>query len=338
VGDIPKRAVEGRKYRFIYDLTDRDQRMLVELARHRFLSIEQLHYLLERGGRAESLREIRRRLQKLYHHRVVERPKAQLALWRKGRSPYVYTVGDEGAKVLDYAGDTIALGEAHWTKRSREGGDSHLAHTLMANTFLLSLARALAGSGVEISWQTELEWPPVDESGKRIRLYADGSYRNRETGRLTTYRRLPIRPDAVVTLRYEGPEGATRRTVFLEADQGNEAGRRSSLIGTSLFKKYLAYWRWYKDGSYREYLPGGFIVATVTTSDERARNLRAVAREADDKQVGSRMFWVTHERAYYDPDQPFRSQTRYRALGQPIWYVAKDPAESTTLRHLLENP
>ena len=94
------------------------------------------------------------------------------------------------------------------------------------------------------------------------------------------------------------------------------------------FLKLRAYWLFWKQQ--QELATQGlsalttFRVLTTCRSRERFENLRALAREVDDKQTGSEMFWFGKEDDY-DPHQA-------ESLWQPFWQTPRDDK----LHHLLE--
>ena len=67
---------------------------------------------------------------------------------------------------------------------------------------------------------------------------------------------------------------------------------------------------------------------TTTTTLERADNLRAIAREADDKKTGSHMFWYTAESEYLENP---------KELLKGIWLSAGDELDSSRTHQLTES-
>jgi hypothetical protein len=156
----------------------------------------------------------------------------------------------------------------------------------MVNAFLVSLTVATRKTGTELDWFSEGEWPP---DGKKIYARLKGP-----RGGMVS---IPIRPDAYFTLTFKSSRDRVARHFFLEADQATMPDKRKGYIGTSIYKKLRGYWTWHTKhrAQVKHYGLPGFIVLTTTTTLERADNLRAIAREADDKQTGSHMFWFTAE-------------------------------------------
>src|SRR6185503_4529649 len=77
-------------------LTERDVEIVRYVRAHRFSRSSNIAALL-----ASTLQPVLRRLQLLYHHGYLERPRAQLDYYHKGGSrTMVYGMGDKGAALL----------------------------------------------------------------------------------------------------------------------------------------------------------------------------------------------------------------------------------------------
>ena len=78
------------------ELTVRDRDIIRHVGRHRFLRSHQIIALT-----GVSSQQILRRLQLLYHHGYVERPRAQIDYYHRGGSRHiVYGLGDRGGALL----------------------------------------------------------------------------------------------------------------------------------------------------------------------------------------------------------------------------------------------
>src|SRR6266567_7991259 len=78
------------------ELTERDREIIRLVYRHRFLRSAQIISLV--GG---SVQQVLRRLQLLYHHGFLERPRSQLDYYHHGGSHHmVYGIGNKGAALL----------------------------------------------------------------------------------------------------------------------------------------------------------------------------------------------------------------------------------------------
>ena len=162
-----------------------------------------------------------------------------------------------------------------------------IRHRLMVTHFLTSLIQARSSSA-EIGWLSEDDW--LAHAGN-IRV----PVRAPRGGPLASQ---GIHPDAYFTIGYPDQGRKATRHFFLEADRGTEPGRRKDLrSGTSLFKKFLAYEAWMRQRGHEKLGMPGFTVLTVTTSFDRAWNLRELAREVGGR-GGSHAYWFAAEEQY----------------------------------------
>ena len=76
-------------------LTERDRLIVRRVFEHRFL--RSTHILSLTSG---SRQQVLRRLQRLFHHGYLHRPRAQLDYYRAGSQPMVYALGNEGMRLL----------------------------------------------------------------------------------------------------------------------------------------------------------------------------------------------------------------------------------------------
>src|ERR1017187_6486654 len=77
-------------------LTERDHKIIRLVHRHRFLRSHQIIALI--GGSAQQLS---RRLQWLFHHGYLERPRAQIQYYERGGSKSIaYGLGNKGGALL----------------------------------------------------------------------------------------------------------------------------------------------------------------------------------------------------------------------------------------------
>src|ERR1035441_9466508 len=76
-------------------LTSRDGEILKCLQRHRFLRSD--HIVALSGG---SRQQVLRRLQMLYHHGYLERPRCQIDYYQSGSRCIAYGLGNKGAALL----------------------------------------------------------------------------------------------------------------------------------------------------------------------------------------------------------------------------------------------
>lgn len=270
-------------------IQERDLEIIRLLYDYRFLNSHQLTKLID-----GSYQTICRRLRKLYHHGYIDRPKSQLYLgWHKPRS-LVYALGDRGADLLveNLGLDREVVG-GNWRKKNREVKYRYIEHSLMISDFRACLWLALKG----LPKSDLLFWEKENPAKLKDEVYF------RKGGTKT---RVPIVPDGFFAIQDRGDE----LYFFLEADRGTTTNRR-------FLKKMEGYWKYWRQGRHkRRFGIQAFRVLTVTTSTKRKENLREVTKKADDKNVGSLIFWFTSEEEF--------TLSEPAGILDPIWQTPKN--------------
>lgn len=240
------------------ELTDRDRQIVRLIYHHRFLRSSQIVALLQ-----ASSQPILRRLQLLYHHGYLERPRAQLDYFHHGGSKQiVYGLGGKGATVMKRE-----LGKAFrpvlWGPKNRSIGRIFLEHALLVSDVMVALELACRGSGrVRLLTAKELQQSSEDQFFR---------WNVKIAGGVT----LGVVPDRVFGLEFEGENGESKRAFFfLEADRGTMPVARSNLSQTSFYRKLLAYEATWSQGIHRKRFGfHRFRVLTVTKSSTRTQSL-----------------------------------------------------------------
>lgn len=265
-------------------ITERDRVILSLVARHRFL--RSTHITALAGG---SPQQISRRLQSLYHHGYLERPRAQVEYFQRGGSRHmVYGLGSKGAKLLSQEfGD--AFGEQKWSEKNRSAGRMFLAHALLVSDVLVAFQLACQAAGVRYIAQHELfptaiRWSVTIEGG----------------------RKLGVLPDAAFALERMRSDGTTERAYFfLEADRGTMPVARKSLAQTSFRRKFVAYEATWSHGIHRSRFGlNRFRLLTVGTSAARLSSLR---NECAKLKSGKGLFLFLHKDALTEPESLLRA-------------------------------
>jgi hypothetical protein len=242
----------------------RDLEMINLIWRYRFMSSEQIQFLIKGSNQV-----ILRRLQKLYHHGYLDRPISQIVFSNPllGPKKMVYGLGDKGADLL---AETYGIdrGNIAWREKNREVSERYIQHTLMVSDFRACLTLALNKNP-----KVNLQWLNDDGSEIKQEVYF------MEEGKK---KRLPIIPDGFFQI--EDLNG--KMHFFLEAD-------RSTMTNARFFNKMRAYWLWWKQGGQNQLDIGNFRVLTITKTKLRMENLIEVSKRADDSHKGSYMFWFT---------------------------------------------
>jgi len=234
-------------------ITDRDRHVIRLVHQHRFLRSSQIFAFL--GGSAQ---QILRRLQLLYHHGYVERPRCQLDYYYHGGSrQIVYGLADKGAAVLRQEG--IPVREARISEKNRSVGRVHLEHVLMVSDVMIAFEIACRQSGVRLLSESALG------TTKPFRWRAS----------VSSTVTLGIIPDRVFGVEYREPSSALRRAFFfLEADRGTMPVARANLAQTSVYRKLLTYEATWTQGIHRARFGfNRFRVVTVTSSSSRMEAL-----------------------------------------------------------------
>src|SRR5580692_5494151 len=128
----------------LIQLTDRDREIIRLIHRHRFLRSSQIAALLGNDSQ-----QIRRRLQLLYHHGFLERPRAQLDYYhRPGSRHIIYGLGNKGAAMLKREG--VSVFPLRWSEKNRGVGRIYLEHAILVSEIMVTLERACRQTGVRL--------------------------------------------------------------------------------------------------------------------------------------------------------------------------------------------
>jgi hypothetical protein len=231
-------------------LTKRDHEIIRLIHRHRFLRSHQIIALI--GGSAQQLS---RRLQWLFHHGYLERPRAQLQYYERGGSQTIaYGLGNKSSSLLQ-------LAPASWGEKNRGVGRMYLAHALLVSAVMVSLELACRQRGIRLLHEDELNLPVAAPFQWRVKI-RDGT-------------RLGVIPDRVFALEYKDQNCQMQRVYyFLEADRGTMPAVRQKLTQTSIYRKLLAYEATWTNKVHQRHLGiPRFRVLTVTTSAARVKSL-----------------------------------------------------------------
>lgn len=231
-------------------LTERDCEIIRLINRHRFLRSHQIIVLI--GGSTQNLS---RRLQRLFHHGYLERPRAQLQYYeRNGSQTIAYGLGNK-------SGSLLQLNPSAWGEKNRGIGRMYLAHALLVSDVMVSLELACRQHGVRFLHEDELNLPVTAPLHWRARL-RDGT-------------KLGVIPDRVFALEYSNQNGQVQRIYyFLEADRGTMPVVREKLTQSSFYRKLLAYEATWANKVHQRHLGiPRFRVLTVTTSAARVKSL-----------------------------------------------------------------
>lgn len=249
------------------ELTPRDRDILRQVHQHRFLRSSHLVSLL--GG---SRQHVLRRLQLLFHHGYLERPRAQLDHFQQGGGSrsLVYGLGNKGSAILKRKLG-LPFHRLKWGAQSRDAGRLYLEHTLLIADVMVSLELACRRLGdVKLLTGDQLPLP-------------EPALRHREPFRwrvnVTNQLKCGVIPDQVFALEF--PDGA-RQFYFLEADRATMPVVRQNLAQSSFYRKLLAYEATWAQNIHRSRLGfNRFRVLTVTSSPERVRTMLEACQQLE---------------------------------------------------------
>ena len=252
------------------DLTPRDREILSQVHKHRFLRSSHLICLV--GG---SRQHVLRRLQLLYHHGYLERPRAQIDYFHRGGSRAIaYGLGNKGSALLKRE-LSLPFHKLDWGGKNLSTGRLFLEHTLLISDIMVSLELACRRHGqVRLLTADEL---PLPEATRRQR--EPFHWRVLVGNRL----KLGVIPDQVFGLEFTGSGTKPVRVFyFLEADRATMPVIRQSLSQSSFYRKLLAYEATWTQNLHRSRLGlHRFRVLTVTSSSERAQTMVEACRKLE---------------------------------------------------------
>ncbi len=229
-------------------ITQRDREILRQVQRHRFLRSSQLAALL-----ADRSQQLLRRLQLLFHHGYLERPRAQLDYYHQGGSRHlVYGLGSRGAALLKQ--------EGRWGEKNRAIGRIFLEHALLVSDVMVALELACRNAEVRLLTEEELSRNESRSFHWQVNLQGLA---------------VGIVPDRVFALEFSAAGGQRERAYFfLEADRGTMPVVRKNLLQTSFHRKLLAYEATWEQSLHRTRFGfHRFRVLTVTNSPARVQSL-----------------------------------------------------------------
>lgn len=239
-------------------LTERDRKIIRLIHRHRFLRSNQIVVLM--GG---SPQQLLRRLQLLYHHGYLERPRAQLQYYERGGSKSIaYGLGNKGGLLLKQELG-IAVDPHSWSEKNHVIGRVYLEHALLVSDVMTAIELACRKhGGIRLLYEDQLAIHS-ERQPFQWRVKIQNGWK------------LGVVPDRVFALEFPDANGTSQRAYFfLEADRGTMPVKRRTLSQTSFRRKLLAYEATWTQKIHQRHLDiHRFRVLTVTTSAARVKSL-----------------------------------------------------------------
>jgi DNA-binding Lrp family transcriptional regulator len=278
-------------------LTERDHEIIRWVQRHRFLRSSQIVALV--GG---SPQQLLRRLQMLYHHGYLERPRAQIAYYHQGGTRAIaYGVGNKGAALL-HRELGLAPPKFSWGEKNRAVRGIFLEHALLVADIMVALELACRETGIRLLTEAELT-PMGKGTGERQPF--------QWKVKINDGTKLGVIPDRVFALEFPDQSGANNRAYFfLEADRGTMPVKRRTLSQISFYRKLLAYEATWSQSIHRtKFGFNRFRVLTVTTSPMRVNSL---VKACSQLQRGHGLFLFSDQTIFKKPESIFT----------PVWKTA----------------
>ena len=285
-------------------LTERDRMIVRCVFQHRFLRSWQIAVLV--GG---SKQAVLRRLQLLYHHRYLDRPRAQIEYFQPGGSrAFAYGLADRGAELLRLTENPPSRA-LEWSAKNRAVKHLFLEHALLVSDVMVSLELACRRhGGVRFLNSGELPLPTATSSRLepfRWRVNLNGNTR------------LGVVPDCVFGLEFaDQPPDRNRAYFFMEADRGTMPIARSGLHHSSFHRKLLAYEAtWLQELHRKQFGFHRFRVLTVTTSPDRLSHLVEACHQLE---RGQGLFLFTDLNSFHAIPDPLTLLWQSVRSGQAI--------------------
>lgn len=270
MSETPEKKI-SRRSRFWRDtenlpplaLTERDLAVLRAIGDYQLLSAPQIQALYFR-----SLQKARKRLFRLWQHRLLER-RFGLAELGQGAPPALYGLSHKGAHILVTKGGAITKATLGATLKGR-ASPLFYEHTLRRNDFRIALTLACRGNP-----DLQLLFWKQDKSIKEIVTFLNGKAANSPV-----LRKVPLLADGFFGLQAK----ENKRYFFVEIDRGTTAHSR-------LLLKLKGYYHlWSERRHVQRYGIESFRVLYVTSSKERMEHLIQTAQKVRNGLSGSGLF------------------------------------------------
>lgn len=250
-------------------ITDRDIEILRAVARHRFLRSTHVVALLQ-----QSRQQVLRRLQMLFQHGFLDRPRCQIDYYRRGSRAMVYGIGNHGAQLLEERCG-IPRRKVDWSAKNRTVNRYFMEHSLAVADVMVALEiaaqkrndiRITAEDTADIKWSV-----PLKERG--------------------TTTQFPVVPDKIFKVE-STVDSRSALHVLLEVDRATMPVMRQTLKQTSVYRKFIGYQKVWRENLHSRFGMSRVRVLTVTTTPERVVNLVEAAQQLRESTPG--LFLFTH--------------------------------------------
>ncbi len=288
-------------------ITERDHAILQAIYRHRFLRSSHIVALVDGSGQ-----QVLRRLQRLFHHGYVTRPRCQLNFFsRSGNAPIAYGISSKGVRELHALAPELDRKDSRtdWTAKNNAVQHLYLQHTLLVSDIMVTMetyfrglpyVRFIPSEDLFPLLHRPIAWPVKSPSGRSSSIY----------------------PDAVFALENLENSGKQNRCYyFVEADTGTmPIERKESSKATSFARKLEFYSETWRQNLHKSELGiNRFQLLTVTTSAKRSKQ---IAKAAERIKHGTGIFLFT------DRDSLLES-AKCAAILEHEWLTSQAEANDT---------
>ena len=280
-----------------FRITKRDKEMIKAVYTMRALTTPQIAIFLHPPDsgkvRRTTTSRVRHRLKLLFHYGYLCRLEQATKL-SEGKKPLVYLLDKKAIPLLAHVYGVFEE-EIDWSPRDNKIAQRFIDHLLAMNDVRIAIELGTGKQGYQLE-----RW--IDEKTLKSREMKDSVEIQGPKGQIE---KATIVPDGYFTLT----DGEYDYHNMLEIDMGTETGISDKFNRRTFARKMRSYLAYYSSGKYTEkYGADAMRVLTVTTSQERMKNLKKIAERLD----GESVFWFT----------TFCQITPETVLTEPIWSVA----------------
>lgn len=273
-----------------FRLTDRDRLIISAVGRYRFMTSEQVVRLLTLLDPTTSSQQVLRRLQFLFYHCFLDRPRHQ-HLQLSSFAHLVYGLGREGARAIADSAPHINP-NLEWSAKNARATTPHILHTLETTEAMLHVERACRERGDVrlLDHHDLLSYFPAAtrELADPFRLRISVQHEGRPVA-------LNAIPDRLVSIVL--PD-SRRHNVCLEIDRATMSVAARRLSGKSSFgRKVRAYFAaWQQDRHKEQWGFQGFRILTVTPTESRIKSMITVQRKITGNHAAAMFLYTTPQR------------------------------------------
>ena len=234
-------------------ITDRDRRILAVVYEYRVLDSRQIARVMN-----APVKRIVERLQLLYHHGLLDRPKVQTvgSRYTAGSRPIIYALGVRGADLLaEQYGELRSV--IRWGYKNSRLQYRYLEHRLMVSAVMVAFTIACRHNDAALVSQSQVLRAADNRLSNPIHIASA---------------KLAIGPDQVFAL--DQADGR-REYFFLELDRGTmPIKRKKKATASSMYSKLERYARLFEEKQHRTSLGiSNFRVLFVTPSAARIERI-----------------------------------------------------------------